>query len=443
MKSNRVNSNLKMKSNSTNFVQLIIIAVITLLAGNVSAQKYSKILLDHGFLHIGNGKVIENALIGVENGKITLVRNSLAYTYNKKDWDTIIDLKGQHVYPGFVAPNSTLGLTEIDAVSASLDFNEVGTFNPHVRAQIAFNVESNVISTVRTNGVLIAQTTPRRGIISGSSSIMQLDGWNWSDATILADDGIHLEWPQSIQSNRHDPTSTKKSENYETEKREINQFFQMAKAYSETEIHTKNDIRLEAMKDCFSKTKRVYIHAKDIQQILDILDFVKTFEIKFPVIVGGYDSYLLTQQLKDAKIPVMLLRLHSLPEKEEDPIDLPYKLPALLQAGGVKFCLQNEGDMEAMNARNIPFLAGTAKSYGLTEEQAIQSVTLSSCEIMGISTTYGSIEEGKNATLFVSTGNALDMRTNKVTLVLVNGQFMSLNNDQLELYNKYSEKYVK
>ena len=139
----------------------------------------------------------------------------------------------------------------------------------------------------------------------------------------------------------------------------------------------------------------------------------------------------------------MLLRLHSLPEKEEDPIDLPYKLPALLQAGGVKFCLQNEGDMEAMNARNIPFLAGTAKSYGLTEEQAIQSVTLSSCEIMGISKEYGSIEEGKNATLFVSVGSALDMRTNNVTLALINGQFISLDNNQLELYRKYSEKYKK
>jgi len=423
------------------FLKLILIAVAPICAS--VAQKQSKILLEHGFLHVGNGQILENALIGIQNGKIALVRNSLAFTYNRKEWDTIIDLKGQHIYPGFVAPNSTLGLTEIDAVKATLDFNEVGAFNPHIRAQIAFNVESNVISTVRTNGVLIAQATPRSGIITGSSSLMKLDGWNWEDATILADDGIHLEWPQSIQSGRSEVLTSKKSENYEKEKREINQFFQLAKAYSATNDHLKNDLRLEAMKSCFTKSKRVYFHANDIQQLLDILDFVKIFEIKFPVIVGGYDSYLITQQLKDAKIPVMLLRLHGLPEKEEDPIDLPYKLPALLQAGGVKFCLQNEGDMEAMNARNIPFLAGTAKSYGLTEEQAIQSVTLSSCEIMGISKEYGSIEEGKNATLFVSVGSALDMRTNKVTLALVNGQFISLDNNQLELYRKYSEKYTK
>jgi imidazolonepropionase-like amidohydrolase len=132
-----------------------------------------------------------------------------------------------------------------------------------------------------------------------------------------------------------------------------------------------------------------------------------------------------------------------LPEHEEDNVNLPFLLPSLLQAGGVKFCLQNEGDMDAMNSRNIPFLAGTAKAYGLTEEQAIQSVSLSSCEIMGVGKEYGSIEEGKKATLFVSTGNALDMRTNNVVLALIDGKLMSLDNRQKELFRKYSEKYAK
>jgi imidazolonepropionase-like amidohydrolase len=421
--------------------QLILFICFSISTGTILAQNPSKILLIHGYLHIGNGQVMESALIGIKNEKIILVRNSLAYTVNEKDWDTIIDLKGQHIYPGFVAPNSTLGLTEIDAVNATQDFSEIGTFNPHVRAQIAYNVESNVISTVRTNGVLITQTTPRGGLIAGSSAVMHLDGWNWEDATILADDGIHLEWPMSLQND--ETGALKRSENYELDKRQIYQFFKLAKTYSETETHTKNDIRLEAMKNCFTKSKRVYIHANGIQQILDIIDFAKEFGIKYPVIVGGYDSHLATAQLKDAKIPVMLLRLHSLPEHEEDNVDLPFLLPSLLQAGGVKFCLQNEGDMEAMNARNLPFLAGTAKSYGLTEEQAIQSVSLSSCEILGIAATYGSIEEGKNATLFVSSGNALDMRTNNLILALIDGKFMSLDNSQKRLFKKYSEKYVK
>ena len=180
-----------------------LILLLLILSSNISeAQSPNKILLINGFLHKGNGETIKGALVGIENGKIELIKNTLAYSYQASDWDTIIDLQGQHIYPGFIAPNSTLGITEIDAVRATRDYREVGIFNPHVRSQIAFNVESKVISTVRTNGVLISQATPRGGIISGSSSVMKLDGWNWEDATIAANDGIHLNWPESIMNHR-------------------------------------------------------------------------------------------------------------------------------------------------------------------------------------------------------------------------------------------------
>lgn len=418
--------------------KIILIYFFIFLGTNLFSQnKYNSILLENGYLHVGNGQVIETALIGIKNGKIVLVKNVLAYTYNKADWDTIIDLKGQQVYPGFVAPNSTLGLTEIEAVRASNDFREIGEFNPHVRAQIAYNAESNVLSTIKTNGVLITQPCPRGEVISGSSAVMYTDGWNWQDATVKAEDGIHLNWPRSIE------YRGKKNENYETQKREIYQFFESAKAYSEVSESDKNDFRFESMRNCFKGEKRVYIHANSIQQLLDVIDFAKKLNLTFPVIVGGYDSYLILQKLRDAAIPVMLPRVHSLPENEEDPTDLPYKLPYLLQSGGVKFCLQNEGDMEAMQARNIPFLAGTAMAYGLTEEEAIRSISLSSCEIMGVGKTNGSVEEGKDATFFISSGNALDMRTNNIVLAFVNGKIISLNNSQMELYKKYADKLRK
>jgi imidazolonepropionase-like amidohydrolase len=168
---------------------------------------------------------------------------------------------------------------------------------------------------------------------------------------------------------------------------------------------------------------------------------VKEFNIKFPVIVGAYDAHLIGKRFKDANIPVMLTRVHSLPELDEDAVDLPFKLPFLLNQQGIKFCLQNSGDMETMNARNIPFLAGTAMAYGLTEEEALRAISLSTCEILGIDKKFGSIEVGKSATLFVSVGPALDMRTNKVSLILVNGKFESVTNFQTDLYNKYKKKY--
>lgn len=424
------------------YINLIIIVVFI---GQFSAQENQSILLLHGYLHIGNGEVIESGLVGIKNGKIDLVRNSLAYTYNKEDWDTIIDLQGQHIYPAFIAPNSTLGLTEIDAVRATRDFDEVGQYNPHIRSQIAFNVESKVISTVRTNGVLLAQATPRGGDISGTSSIMALDGWNWEDATILKDDGIHLNWPISAgqRGASNEVNSAKNKENYSKEKQEIFQFFEMSLKYASFSEKDQNDVRLNAMIDCFKGNKRVYIHADELQQLQDAIDFSIHFDLPFPVIVGGYDSHLVTRKLKDANIPVMLVRTHSLPQNEEDAVDFPYHLPAMLQEAEVKFCLQNEGAMETMNARNLPFQAGTAMAYGLTEEQAIRSISLSTCEIVGIDRDFGSIEEGKSATLFVSQGNALDMRTNQVNVAIIRGLFMPTRNFQQELYEKYTRKYMK
>lgn len=409
--------------------------------GQTPAQKFEgKILIENGVLHTGTGQVIERSYIVVENGKITLVKNALAYTLDKSEFDTVINAQNQHIYPGFFAPNSTLGLTEIDAVRATRDFYEVGEYNPHVRSLIAYNAESSVTSTVRTNGVLFAQATPRGGVISGSSSLFLLDGWNWEDAVRLQDDGIHLHWPGFIKRNWK---TVKANEQYTTEREKVNDFFTAAKAYAEDNSKDKSiDLRFEAMKGLFTGNKRLYIHANYIQELLDIIDFSKELTVQFPVIIGGYDSHLITAQLKDAKIPVMLGRVHDLPQRESDDIHLPFKLPYLLQKAGVTFCLQNAGDMEAMNARNIPFLAGTARAYGLTTEEAITAISLSSAKIIGVDKLYGSVEEGKMATLFISKGDALDMSSNKITTVLVDGNFMDLTNRQEELYQKYKRKYT-
>lgn len=421
-------------------------AYITLLgllaAFSLSAQQHKKILLLDGFLHVGNGEIMERSAILIEDGIITDVRNSLAYSYQESDWDTIIHLNGKQIYPGFVAPNTTLGLTEIDAVRATRDFDEVGLYNPHVRSQIAFNVESNVISTIRTNGVLLGQPTPRGGRISGTSSIMRFNGWNWEDATIKASDGIHVNWPSSLQGGGWwaEPKPKERNKNYSSELEDLYAFFDLSKAYTEGN-REETDIRLEGMNSTFNGDANIYFHANELQQLLDIIDFVKHYQFKHAVIIGGYDSYLITEQLRDSKIAVMLPRVHSLPEKEDDPVDLPYRLPALLQKGNVKFCLQNAGDMEAMNTRNIPFLAGTARSYGLSTEEAIRAVSLSACEILGIEKQYGSVEKGKSATLFVSEGDALDMRTNQLNLAIIDGDFVPLENMQTDLYYKYTTKY--
>jgi len=195
------------------------------------------------------------------------------------------------------------------------------------------------------------------------------------------------------------------------------------------------------MRGLFKGGKRLYIHADFAPEINDVIDFSREFNLKFPVLVGGYDSYLVAHRLKENHFSVILDRPHSLPRFEDDNVNAYYEIAGKLQSKGGLFCISNEGDMEVMNARNLPFLAGTAWAYGLTEEQAVMSITLNAAKIMGIDHKIGSLEKGKDATLYVSDGNAFDMLTNKGYIAMVKGRFIAMDNHQIQLYKKYKKRY--
>ena len=405
--------------------------------------KHSTVLLQHGSAHIGTGEYINNSSIGIKNGKILFVENALTNSIVKSEWDTIIDITGYHVYPGFIATNITLGLTEIDNVRATRDFQETGSINPHVRALIGFNTDSDIIFTTRTNGVMVTQATPRGGIISGTSSVMALDGWNWEDAVYKKDDGIHLNWPRMYNTTGWwaEPGPSSKNDKYAEVKNKIWDFFKEAEGYSKVSKPDETNLRLEAMRDIFKGDKRLFIHGDFAPEINDIIDFSREFNVKYPVLVGGYDAHMLSARLKENHFSVIINKPHSLPEFEDDHVQVYYELAAKLQTAGILFCISNAGDMEAMNTRNLPFMAGTAWAYGLTEEQAVASISLNAAKILGLDKTIGSLEKGKDATLFVSKGNALDMRTNEGVLGMVKGNFVIMDNHQMQLYRKYKKKY--
>jgi len=195
----------------------ILLIILTNLVLGLAAQveipapkQTKKILLLNGTAHVGNGKIIENAAIAFEEGKLTMVDDATRIKIEFDHFDTIINIRDQHVYPGIIAPNSTLGITEIDAVRATNDFDEIGEFTPHVRSIIAYSTDSKITPTIRSNGVLMAQITPRGGVISGTSSIVQFDAWNWEDAIYKEDDGVHLNWSRMFSR-----WNGEKSKNYE------------------------------------------------------------------------------------------------------------------------------------------------------------------------------------------------------------------------------------
>jgi imidazolonepropionase-like amidohydrolase len=422
-----------------------ICGIIFVVTVNISpAQKvYHHIALLNATAHIGNGKVVESALVAINNDKIETVSETKGLRLNYTNYDTVIDLAGKHIYPALINTNNVLGLHDAQAVRATLDFAEVGSFNPHIRSLIAYNTDNIIIPTVKTNGVLYTQATPRGGIISGSSSLMALEGWNWEDAVVKADDGIHLNFPRKVEIKWTEESGIMAAANkrYNDEINVLSSFYSDARAYCNSQSVIEKNIRFEAMRTVLNGQSNLYLHADNAKDIISAVNFAKKFKIKKPVIVGGKESYKITGFLKSNNIPVMLNRVNDLPDNVDDDVDLVYRLPYLLQKDSILFCLQMEGDMEAMQSRNLPFNAGSAVAYGLSQEQALMSVTLNPAKILGVDNTLGTIEEGKLASLVISEGDLLDMKTNAVFLAYIAGKPVNLVNRQTELYLKYKNKY--
>lgn len=415
---------------------------------NVLPAKPQKglIFIKNATIHVGNGKVIENGTIKIRDGKIEEVGPNIAVP---ADDVSVVDAKGKHVYPGLILPTSNLGLVEVSSIRSTSDVREMGELNPNIRAIVAYNTDSKVINTLRSNGILLANVVPQGSMIAGSSSVVQLDAWNWEDAAYKTDAGIHFYMPSLMPRPRfggfgggggngpQQPTSDPVKEGLEQIEK-MKSFFKEAKAYHGETKHEETNLKFDAVKGLFDKKQKLYIHASTSKQILVALDFVKEFGFDM-VIVGGSDSWQVADLLKQNNVSVILQQPHSLPTLEDDDVDQPYKTAAMLQKAGVLFALSDDDGQT--RGRNLAFNAGTAATYGLTKEEALAAITLNSAKIMGMADKTGSIEVGKDANIVISEGDILDMRTSNVTTAFIQGRKINLDDKQKQLNERYNEKY--
>lgn len=396
------------------------------------------VLLKGGDLHTMIGEIMPGTDILFENGRITEIGKGITPPENAE----VIDITGKQVYPGLIDPVSTLGLVEIGAVRATRDNTEVGTVTPEVQTHIAYNPDSEIIPTVRSNGILTALIAPQGGVISGRSSLINLDGWTKEDAMEKENVGLHINWPSvSVVTNEwiQKTPEEQKKESAEN-RRKLEEAFTAARTYWKARragTQTKIDLRWEAMMPVFDKQMTVFINANDARQIEQAVNFIETEDL-VGVIVGGKEAYRVAALLKKHKIPVILGVLHSLPMREDDDIDVVYKQPRLLSEVGVKFCLSY--DHSNWSSRSLPFQAGQAVAYGLDKDIALRCLTLTTAEILGVADQIGSLEVGKKATLIVSDGDILDPVTHRVTHAFIEGRKVDLNNKQKQLYEKYRQK---
>ncbi len=394
-------------------------------------------------VHVGNGQVLNNASVVITDGKIAAVGANVSVPPGA----TQINAQGKHVYPGIILPVSNLGLVEIGAVRASNDVREIGDMNPEVRSLVAYNTDSKVINTLRSNGILLANVAPQGSFVAGQSSVVQLDAWNYEDAAYKADGGLHVYMPALLPRPRFggfggrggnaDQGSDPVKEGLDKID-ELKSFFREAKAYHSEGAHAATNLKFESVKNLFDKKQKLYVHANTVKQMLVALDFVKEFGFDV-VIVGGSDSWQIADLLKENNVSVILNQPHSLPTLADDDVDQPYKTPAALQKAGVLYSISDDDGQT--RGRNIMFNAGTAATYGLTKEEALQAVTLNAAKILGVADKTGSIEVGKDANIVISEGDILDMRTSNVTDAFIQGRKIDLTDKHKQLNERYKRKY--
>jgi imidazolonepropionase-like amidohydrolase len=395
--------------------------------------------LVHAVLHPVSGPVIDQGTLVFDQGRIVAIGRDVAIPEGAE----VIDLAGQHVYPGLFEPLSDLGLIEINSIRATIDYQETGQLNPNVRAAVAVNPDSELIPVARSNGVLLALAAPTGGLMSGRSAVIQLDGWTWEDMVLRGDTGLHIQWPSPEGGGARGGRGGQSASPAGPQGIEaLRRAFADARAYRaarQADPSFPRDARWESLQDVLEGKLPVIIHADQWRQITSAVAFARQEGLRM-ILAGGYDAPQCAALLKEHDIPVIVGGTYRLPRRRGDAYDAAYALPAELHRAGVRFCISGRARFGASQVRNLPYHAAVAVGFGLPAEEALKAITLYPAQILGVADRVGSLEVGKDATLFVADGDPLDTPT-QVLSAWIRGRKVDLNDRHKTLYRKYEAKY--
>jgi len=402
-------------------------------------KQTTPVALVNGIVHTVSAGTLARATVVFDNGRITAVGADAQVPANAR----VVDCTGKHIYPGFIASASSLGLVELDAVRATRDMAETGDVNPNARAETAYNPDSELIPTVRSNGVLLANIVPDGGMVAGMSSMMRLDGWTREDIAVLPRSAMVLNWPNMniVTAPYIKKSAEEQKKDIDENVRAIKDLFREAKAYSNAQANNvdtnRRDIRYESMRAVFEQNIPVLVFASTRLQMEAALELKRAYNLRM-IIAGANDAPLMLNELQREKVGILLGRVHALPQHDEDGYDDAFTLPSKLAAVNIPFAITEGGSWQQ---RNLAFNAGTAVAYGLSETDAEKAISLWPAQIFGIDGQFGSLDRGKSATLFVSTGNALDGKSQNLVLAFIDGKEVDLESRQTRLSKKYRERY--
>ncbi len=376
-------------------------------------------------IHPVTTPVIENGTVLFEDGVITAMGTDVELPAGTE----ILELPGRHVYPGLIDANSSMGLSEIGGFDVAIDLNELGDVNPNARAHVAFNPETRHTTPARSQGVLITNSSPSGGLISGLSAAMMLDGWTWEEMTLKESTNLMLHWP-----------SPQDEDDYEAELETLRSTFDEARGYMlalEAEGEAlPSDARWEAMIPVLQGEVPIMIQANELRQIQDAITWSEEEEVRI-MILGGRDAAFVADHLAGREIPVILSSVQGSPSRGWQPYDEPFTLPLRLHEAGVPFAIA--GGSSAPYTYRLPWEAGTAVAFGLSEEEALRAVTLYPARFLGIDDRVGSLGEGMDATLLVTTGSPLEYET-QIEGIYIQGRAVEMDDIHRLFYQKYRQR---
>jgi imidazolonepropionase-like amidohydrolase len=428
-------------------------ALLPLLATSVLAQstipnnpgRKSKVAITNATIVPVTAPTIARGTIVFDNGVITAISAGLEVPADA----SVIDGTGLSVYPGMIDSGTNIGLVEISSVAGMVDTSELGDFNPNARAAVAINPHTEVIPVTRVNGVTNAVVVPEGGVISGQSALIQLSGWTPSEMVVRSPLAMHIRFPRlrgaPLSGSAQDDEAEKdRRKNYTKELDRLRDVFRDAQAYGRAVSARAADANvrrfdrdpmLEALVPVVEGRMPVVLHADQARDIRAALDFADEFKLK-AILAGADDASRVVADIKKRGIPVVLGPTLSLPSREDDPYDVLFANAKALQDAGILFAFQT-GD--AHNVRNLPYNAAAAAAFGLSKDEALKAVTINAARIWGVADRLGSLEVGKSATLIVTDGDPLEIRTN-VRRVFIAGEDIPMDSRHTLLYEKFRQR---
>jgi imidazolonepropionase-like amidohydrolase len=421
------------------------------LTGSAFAQQEpaTTIAITHAKIFTLAGAPIDDGVLVIKDGKIAAVGTNVDVPAGAQ----VIDGKGLQVYPGLFDPVTQIGLSEVSAVSATVDTTETGTINPDAVAADAVLPSSEHIPVTRAAGITEVLAVPASGgfdsrgsanLLGGQASAIHLAGWTINDMLIKKSVAMVIDWP-TIDTESFDFTTftrkqkpyTEAKQEYDKQVDELSDWLDNARHYAVAWGHGgpaefQRDLKLEALVPVIRGELPVLVFANRAREIRSAVEFCDKQKIKM-ILAGGAESYKVKDLLRSKNIPVILQPTLTEPLNEDDPYDRSLTTASELADAHVKFAF---GSFDNSFARRLGQQAANAVAHGLSYDEALKAVTIYPAQIFGLADQLGTLENGKIANIIVTNGDPLEITTD-VRYLFIKGQLTSTDNRHKSEYEKY------